>query len=97
MSSAESYLNLLNSVVRSAERLGEGILCCLGHRRKVSALWLLYKIYHRAGHPMHEYLYYFVATRNTRASAALAELALLISRCRTDQFLQSFLPADVCL
>ena len=30
---------------------------------------------------------------NTRSSAALEELVLVISHCRTDQFSQSFLPA----
>ena len=34
---------LLDSIVRSAEELCEGELCCLGHRRKVSALCLLYE------------------------------------------------------
>ena len=50
MSSTESHLGLLDSIVRSAERLCEDELCCLGHR-KVSALCLLYKIYHRV-HPL---------------------------------------------
>ena len=45
MSLSESYLSLLNNVVRSAERLCEGELCS-GNRRKGSALCLLYKIYH---------------------------------------------------
>ena len=36
-------LGLIDSIVRSDERLCEGELCCLGHRRKVSALCLLYK------------------------------------------------------
>ena len=45
--------------------------------------------------PLHEYLHYFVATRNTRASSALGELALVIHRCRTDLFSLSFLPATV--
>ena len=44
MSSAESQLGLLDSVVRSAERLCEGELCCLGQRKKVSSLCLLYNI-----------------------------------------------------
>ena len=44
-----------------------------GHRRNVSALCLFYKIYNRINHPMNEYLNYFAATRNTRASAALSE------------------------
>ena len=44
---------------------------------------------------MHEYLHHFVAARNTCASDALGQLALVISHCRTDQFSLSFLPADV--
>ena len=46
---------------------------------------------------MNEYLHHFVAARNTRASAALDELACAILRCRTDQFGQSFLPVAVNL
>ena len=61
----------LNSAVRSAERLCEGDLCCLGHRRIVSVLCLPCKIFHRADHPIHECLHHFVAAHNTRASAAL--------------------------
>ena len=82
--SVESHLGLLDSIVRSAERLCEGKLCCLGHRRKVSALCFLYKIYHRVDRPMNEYLNNFVAACDTRASAALGKLALVIPRCRTD-------------
>ena len=44
---------------------------------------------------MNEYLNHFVAAHNTGASAALDELALVIPRCRTDQFSLSFLPATV--
>ena len=35
MSSAESHLRLLDSVVRSAEMLCEGELCCLGTERRL--------------------------------------------------------------
>ena len=52
MSSAESHLGLLDSIVRSAERLCEGVLCCLGPRRKFGALRLLYKIYYKVDHQM---------------------------------------------
>ena len=45
-------------VVRSAERLCQGELCYLGHRRKVSALCLLCEIYHRVDHPMNEHLHH---------------------------------------
>ena len=37
----------LEWVVRSSERLCEGELCCLGHRRRLSALYLhlIYQVY----------------------------------------------------
>ena len=46
---------------------------------------------------MHEYLNRHVAVHNNRASAALGELALVIPRCRTDEFSLTFLPANVHL
>ena len=46
---------------------------------------------------MNEYLNYFVAARNTRASAALGELVLVIRRFRIDQFSRSFMAAAVRL
>ena len=97
MSWAESHLSLVDSIVGSAERLCEGELCCLRHRRKVSALCLLYRIYHRVYHRMKEYMKHFVVPRNTGALVALAELTLVIPRCRTDQFSRSYLPAPVRL
>ena len=48
-------------------------------------------------HTMNEYLNQCLAAPNTRASAALGELALIIPRCGTDQFSPSFLPAAVRL
>ena len=93
MSSVESHLGLLDSIVCSAERWCEGELCNLAHRRKIGGLSLLYKIYHTVDHPMNGYLNHFVAARSTRASTALGELALVIPRCRTDQFSRSFVPA----
>ena len=94
MTSGESYLGLLDSVIRSTARLCEGERCCLGQKRKVGALCLLCKIYHRVNHPMNEYLHYFVAARNTRASAAQGEIALVGPRCSIGQ---SFLSAAVRL
>ena len=51
----------------------------------------------RVDHSMNENLKHCVAARNTRASVALGKLALVISRCRTDQFSRSFLSAAVRL
>ena len=97
MSSAESHLGLMDTIVHSEERLYEDEPCCLGHGRKASALCLPYNIYHRVDHQMNEYLKHFVVARNTRISSALGELSLVIFRCRTDQFSRSFLPARTCL
>ena len=87
----------LDSIVRSAERLCEGEICCSEYRRKVSALCLLYKINHRENHPLNGYLNHFVAARNTKTSTALGVLALVIPRYRTDKFSRSFLPAALRL
>ena len=86
MLSTQSHLGLLDSIVRSAERLWESELCCLEYRRKVSTLYLLRKIYHRVGHSTNEYLNYFL-----QLQLVLGELALVILRSKTDQF-----PARFC-
>ena len=88
--SAESHLSLPDSVVRSAESLCGGELFCLWHRKCVSALCLFYNF-------LHTYLHHFVATRNSRDSAALCELALVILSKRNDQFSRLFLPFAVSL
>ena len=80
MSSTESHLSLLDSVFRSAESLCEGELCWLG----LCTLCLLYMIYHRSDHPLHEYLHYFIASRNNGDSIAPCELALVVTHCKTD-------------
>ena len=74
-----------------------GWTSCLGHRRNFSCLCLLYEIYHRANHPLHANLNHFVAAHNTRASAALWELALVIPLCSTDKISRSCLPVAVRL
>ena len=57
--------------IPNAERLYESEHCCLTYGRKVRPLGFLYKFYHRVDYPVNGYLNHFVATRNTRASAAL--------------------------
>ena len=86
MSSAKSLLGLLDNIVRCVElKVVRGKFCCLEHRRKVGALCLLYEIYDRADQHLHQYLDQFVASHNTRASAAVA-----IPRYRNNQFSRSF-------
>ena len=96
MSSLESHLSLLNRVLRSAERFREGEFF-VWDTEGDSDMCLLCKIYHRVDYPLHEYLHHFVAARTTKVSAALGELALVIPRCRIDQFRRLFLLAPVLL
>ena len=42
---------------------------------------------------INEYLHQYAAARNTKASATVDELTLMIPRCRTDKVSLSFLPA----
>ena len=68
-----------------------------GAQKEGQCLVFLYKLYHRLNHLINEYLNNFVTVSNTRALTALGELALVILRCRTQQFSWSFLPAAVLL
>ena len=97
MSPAESYLNLLNSVVCSEERLYKGELLVWGTEGKLERFVCSIKFFHIVDRPINEYLHQFVASRNSRSSAALGKLHLVISHCRTDQFSRSFLPAAMPL
>ena len=60
MSSTESQLSSVDRVFRSAERLCERELCCLGHRNRANASCLLCKIYNRTNPHLHEYLHNFL-------------------------------------
>ena len=97
MSSVESHLGLLDSIVSSAEMSCEDEHCYLAHRRKVTALCLLYEIYRRVDHPINGYLNYFVAVLNSRPFSATRQLAFVIPCCRIDHFSWSFLPDAVRL
>ena len=72
MLSAESYLGLLDSIVRSVERLCESELL-FGAQKERQCLVFSLLVYHRVDHSMNEYPNKFVAARNTRAFAALGE------------------------
>ena len=78
VSSEESHLGLLDSIVRSAEKSSEGELCYLEHRKRFSALCLLCEIYYRVNYSTNKYLKNFVPARNTRALAALGDLTVAI-------------------
>ena len=97
-SAADSHLKLLDRVMSSIKFMLPNINVDLCHRRKVSSLCLLHKIYYNNKHPLHSFLPDLaVFGRNTRFAAAANSLTF--SRVRTDylsnQFNRSFLPATI--
>ena len=94
-SSAESHLGLLDRVVSRAQGLCGVVLCDLKHRRKVSCLCMLYKIYNNPDHALRDYLVPMRRTRVTRAASSAHEHQLDPSRCKTEQFKRCFIPSSV--
>ena len=99
MSAAECHLRLLDRVVRKAIALSGGVFTCnLGHRRKVAALCLFYKIRSNASHPVHDLLPgLFVPRRATRLAESAHDFRLEVPRLRTSLCSRSFVPACVQL
>ena len=64
------------------------------HRRKISSLCLLHKIYYNANHPLHSSLPVLaVFARNTRQAAVANSLTFSRIRFHTNQFARSFILA----
>ena len=68
----------------------------LWHRRSVSSLCMLYKIFHNPEHPLHSELpNLFQPVRMTRNVANSHSLSFCPVRCNTVQYSRSFIPAFV--
>ena len=72
-SAAESYLKLLDGVVRRAEALCGAGLCNLGHRRQICCLCMMYKIYSNPSHALNDALVPKQYCRQTRGAASAHE------------------------
>ena len=97
-SAAQSHLRLLDRVVSSVRFLLPNLHIDLWHRRKVSSLCLLHKIYYNSLHPLHSSLPDLeVFLRHTRRAAAANRLSFVSIRFNTDQFARSFLLATTKL
>ena len=97
LSSAVTYLSLLDRIVRRAEQLCGCDLGSLDLRRRVGCLSLLYKILQNSGHPLRQSFEYFSAARNTREVLASHNWRLIVPRSRSGQFSRSFVPFAVKL
>ena len=96
-SAAACHLSLLDRIVSgAASATVGGVQCDLEHRRFVASLCMLYKIFHNPLHPLNAELPdRWFAARLTRRAAVMHEYALTPVRCRTGQFMRSFVPRVV--
>ena len=93
-SGADSHLKLLDRVMSSAKFILPSINVDLWHRRKVSSLCLLHKMYYNDKHPLHLSLPDLaVFARNTRQAASANNVTFSSIRYSTNQFARSFIVA----
>ena len=97
-SAANCHLKLLDKNLRSCKFLIPDLEVDLGHRRVVSSLCMLYKIFHNPRHPLNGKLPdFFQPARVTRYSLRANSLAFVAVRCSTEQYKRSFIPATAGL
>ena len=96
---ADSHLELLDRVVRSAGFLAGGVLeCNLAHRRSVPELCMLFEIKSNPVHPLSGALPLpYVPARVTRGALVAHRHSFAPPRCRTSQYRRSFVPVSVFL
>ena len=96
-SAADTHLKLLDHVVRCVSFLTTGeIECDLAHRRSVAVLCMLYKIRCNPRHPLYGALPLpYVPVRVTRGAVIARGYTYEPPRCRTSQYLITFIPLSV--
>ena len=93
-SAAPSHLKLLDRNVRACQFLIPDLELDLWHRRSVSSLCMLYKIFHNPYHPLNNELPdLFQPMRVTRNVLRLNSLSFTIGRYNTQQYSRCFIPA----
>ena len=97
-SGADSHLKLLDKVMSSIKFILPSIHVDLWHRRKVSSLCLLHKMYYNAKHPLNLSLPALaVFARNTRLATAANSITFSSIRTQTNQCARSFMVATTKL
>ena len=95
-SAAVSHLRLLDRNLNACKFLIPDLIIDLWHRRSISSLCMLYKIFHNPEHPLHSELpNLFQPVRMTRNVANSHSLSFCPVRCNTVQYSRSFIPAFV--
>ena len=97
-SAANCHLHLLDRNVRSCEFLVPDLKVDLKHRRAVSSLCMLYKIFHYPRPPLNSELpARYQPARITRYALRANSLAFTEGRWNTEQYKRSFIPATTRL
>ena len=93
-SAADSHLKLLDRNLNAIKFLIPDLHTNLWHRRSISSLCMLYKIFHNPEHPMHSDLpNLYRPLRYTRGALNANSLAFSFVRFNTAQFSRSFIPS----
>ena len=93
-----SHLKLVDRVVRSAGFLAGVLESNVAHRRSVAQLCVLFKIKRNPIHPLSSALPLpYVLARVTRGALVAHRHSFVPPRCRTSQYLRTFVPLSVSL
>ena len=95
---AASHLKLLDRNVRACKFLIPDLEVDLWHRRSVSSLCMLHKIFHNPRHPLNRELPNpFRPARITRNALNANTQTFSVGRCNTSQYFRCFFPATTRL
>ena len=97
-SAADSHLKLLDRNLNAFKFLTPDLKVDLWHRRSISCLCMLFKIYHNPRHPLHSELpNLFQPVRVTRNAVNSHSCCFSAVRCNTVQHSRCFIPASTRL
>ena len=95
-SAADSHLKLLDNNMNAIKFLIPNLKTDLSHRRQISSLCLLHRIYYAPNHPLHTSLPDLThPVRITRQTDVANSITFAIQRHRTSQYTRCFIPATV--
>ena len=95
-SAADSHLKLLDNDMNAIKFLIPNLKTDLSHRRQISSLCLLHRIYYAPNHPLHTSLPDLThPVRITRQTEVANSITFAIQRHRTSQYTRCFIPATV--
>ena len=97
-SATDSLLKLLDKNLRACKFLIPNLTVSLQHRRFISSLCMLYKIFHNPSHPLHSELPNLLCPRRvTRGSLSINSLSFSPMRFHTSRYSRCFIPATTKL